>query len=280
MLKEDSGFDQVEVLWVKKLEEIYSFDKKIGSGQYGKVWTAVDVITKRLVVCKIVDRKADYVRELDHLISLRNCYGVLPIKKAVFSTLNLCMEFDLGETSLYNYIRKRPSGSLKDTLCDSMRVAYQLLQSLAEIHANGIVHRDLKSSNIVMLNKKAWIIDFGMSKRLVDPNGQDVSFYEIVTSTYRAPELWRPVKSRKNSDSDSDASDDEDNQPRKYDKTADVWSLGCILFELLTKESPFTGQRESDVRKRIAGHVLHSGSKVSDSVWIDKVTFVQYCSNS
>jgi tRNA A-37 threonylcarbamoyl transferase component Bud32 len=75
------------------------------------------------------------------------------------------MEFDLGETSLYNYIRKRPHTTLKELLCDSMKIIYQLLQSLAGMHTHGIVHRDLKSSNVVMLNDKAWIIDLGMSKR-------------------------------------------------------------------------------------------------------------------
>jgi serine/threonine protein kinase len=162
-------------VWVKNLEEIYTFDKKIGSGQYGKVllvpvlkiqvWTAVDHISGKMVVCKIVERKIDYLRELDHLITLRSCYGVLPIKKAVFCTKKLCMEFDLAETSLYNFIKKRQIIDLGDYLYESLKIFYQLLISLDEMHINGIVHRDLKSTNIVMMKKNPWVIDLGMSKR-------------------------------------------------------------------------------------------------------------------
>jgi tRNA A-37 threonylcarbamoyl transferase component Bud32 len=72
----------------------------------------------------------------------------------------------LGETSLYHYIKKKKKySSLKEHLIDALRITYRISKSIAEMHANGIVHRDLKSGNVVILNEKAWVIDLGMSKR-------------------------------------------------------------------------------------------------------------------
>lgn len=301
----------MKVLWVKKLEDIYKFGDSIGSGTYGSVRRAINLESKERVVCKIVSRKGDYVRELDHLISLRKCYGVLPLKMACFTTSELCLEFEEGDCSLQKYIKERklskrkPDEDLLVILYEALSITNQLLITMVHVHTNDIVHRDLKTGNIVMTKDdkgvRAWTIDFGMSKRIIGTeDNRDISHYAIVTATYRAPELWRIPKniitSKLNESIDEDDDEDENDddaeylpveddiqnnnnvfsqvpgkinqenikfppvvsgKDRIYNSRVDVWSIGCILFEIITGYCPFSADREKDVRRRIAGHILH-----------------------
>lgn len=241
----------IKVLWVSNIDDIYILGKEVGQGQYGsvrKAYCKILGLVNPKCVCKLVQRKDDYVRELDHLIALRKCYGILPIRRAVFSKDNLAIEFDEAESNLAKYIRANMHTPLKTRLYEALSITNQLLISLAHIHENHIVHRDLKSGNVVITHDdsgvRAWIIDFGMSKRIVEcENSKDISCYEIVTSTYRAPELWKTEASMISG--------------REYNSKIDVWSVGCILYELVTGDSPFNGNTTDDVRKKISAHCLH-----------------------
>jgi serine/threonine protein kinase len=287
-----------KVLWVKNLEDIYKFGSSIGTGSYGKVLKAFNVETKQNVVCKIVSRKGDYVRELDHLISLRKCYGVLPIRQAIFTTSQLCLEFQEGESSLQKYIKdrkissKKPEEDLRSLLYEALSITNQLLITMSHIHTNNIVHRDLKSGNIVITRDekgvRAWTIDFGMSKRIIGTDdNQDVSNYEIVTATYRAPELWRPARNINDNDDSEEEEDDsvefipieeEKNEPttakvskeRKYNQRVDIWSVGCILFEIIAGYCPFTGKDEKEIREKISGHMIHILGSHDTTICLEK----------
>lgn len=104
-----NSFIPVQV--VKHMSDLYSYDTQttLGSGQYGSVYKVyrLKYITHKALykksgshcVIKIVKRDRGYLRELDHLITLRGCYSVLPINRAVFSTEKLAMEFAQG---IYN----------------------------------------------------------------------------------------------------------------------------------------------------------------------------------
>lgn len=152
---------------------------------------------------------------------------------------------------------------------DALSITHQLLVTALHIHTNRIVHRDLKSGNVVITHDdkgvRAWTIDFGMSKRIIGTeDNTDVSNYEIVTATCRAPELWRPDFPPESSD-DSVLDDSEtcidDTMPRMYNQKVDIWSIGCILFEIITGSGPFSAVDEIGVRKRLAGHILHITGK-------------------
>lgn len=260
----------MKVLWVKKLEDIYKLGEGIGRGSYGKVYLATNTETKQKCVCKIVERQNDYVREVDHLICLRKCYGVLPIRQAIFTNSKLCMEFEIAECSLQSYLEKRViernETGLKARLLEALSITNQLLISISHIHANNIIHRDIKSSNVVITRDsdglRAWVIDFGMSKRVVTSQGsdEDVSFYDIVTATYRAPEIWR-----------LEDDNEDDPEQREYTSKIDVWSIGCILYEVITGECPFTGKNEDDIRKKIAGHIIYTTGKHNTHIYKKKI---------
>jgi serine/threonine protein kinase len=111
----------------------------------------------------------------------------------------------------------------------------QLVSATDYLHSHWIVHRDLKTSNLLMNNRgQMKVADFGMARYFGDPPPKMTQL--VVTLWYRAPELLL-------------GADD-------YGKEVDVWSIGCIFGELLTKEPLLQGKNEVDqLSKVITGRV-------------------------
>lgn len=105
---------------------------------------------------------------------------------------------------------------------DNVRnISLQILQGLNFLHSNGIVHCDLKPSNIVFCDNcsnKIKIIDFGLSKK----EGEVVE-HKVQTVNYRAPEVW---------------------MNEKYECPIDMWSFGAILYEMLIGDFMFCGEKD------------------------------------
>src|ERR1700678_4146734 len=167
----------VAVSYVENISDEYELGAVLGEGTYGKVLCArrKNVNKKRHkssrnCVLKIVEIREDCIRELDHLISTRKCFRVLRINAAVLTQDKLCMEFDRGECTLWNHIKRRPEDMTREqVLTEALDFTAKILTSLVHIHDRGIAHRDLKSDNIMILRDDngetlPWIIDFGMSK--------------------------------------------------------------------------------------------------------------------
>ncbi|KAI9661173.1 MAG: hypothetical protein M1821_009500 [Bathelium mastoideum] len=105
-------------------------------------------------------------------------------------------------------------------------ILLQLTSAVAYLHSHWILHRDLKTSNILMNNRgEIKIADFGMARFTGDPPPPALTQL-VVTLWYRAPELLLGTS--------------------VYDFAVDIWSLGCIFAELLTKDPLFQGARELD----------------------------------
>ncbi len=189
-----------EIDFVDNFSKIYSFKEEVGKGRYGIVKKSrvkkEKNNTETYYACKIVKRKNDYLREVDHLLTCKECKGVLPIQKVLFTTDSMLMQFPLGK-SFVDYIESKLFTCLHSHLEYTIKNCIYLLKTVREIHKRGIVHRDIKPSNIILWDEsgnveKPYLIDFGYSKRIKDlvkiPDN-----YDIVTSTYRAPELFNLV---------------------------------------------------------------------------------------
>lgn len=101
----------------------------------------------------------------------------------------------------------------------------QLLSATALMHANWIVHRDLKTSNLLMNNRgMIKVADFGLARYFGDPLPAMTQL--VVTLWYRSPELLLGTK--------------------EYDTAVDMWSIGCIFAELISKEPLLQGKSEID----------------------------------
>ena len=201
----------------------------IGCGAYGQVCSADDQILRRKVAIKKVARPFQTVvhakrtyRELRMLKHMNhdNIIGLFD----VFTPSMTMKEF--GDVYLVTHLMDIDMAKLMKTqhlTQDHVQFfIYQILRGLKYVHSAGVIHRDLKTSNIaVNEDNELRILDFGLARQTDD----EMTGY-VFTRWYRAPEVilsWT-----------------------HYDTTADVWSVGCIMAEMLTGKPLFPGNDHID----------------------------------
>lgn len=207
----------------------YSLIRPIGQGAYGIVCSATDQLTGHNVAikkiagvanntidCKRTLREMKLLRHFKHenVISLQDVYvpgGDIPDFRDVYTVT------ELMDTDLHNIITSKQG--LTDDHCQYF--TYQILRALKHIHSANVLHRDLKPSNILLNgNCDLKICDFGLAR--VNPEQQANLTAYVATRWYRAPEImlsWRA-----------------------YTNAVDMWSVGCILGEILLGRPLFPGR--------------------------------------
>jgi serine/threonine protein kinase/tetratricopeptide (TPR) repeat protein len=221
----------------------YRITDKLGVGGQGAVYKATDAKLGRTVVIKVIppelsakeanlkrfEREARLASSLDHP--------------------NICTIFDLDEVDGVHFIamqfvegknvRQLVAGrplELKTTLLIGLQVA----DALAAAHSRGIIHRDIKSGNVMVTSSgQVKVLDFGLAKLLDDTEAAKTGIHRTEltevgipygTATYAAPEQARGDR---------------------VDKRADIFSLGVLLYEMLTGTWPFRGKTTIDVRHAV-----------------------------
>jgi mitogen-activated protein kinase 1/3 len=216
-----------------------TFIKKVGSGAYGTVASFQDKggDQKKYAVKKITDAFHDLVdgkrilREVKLLRFMRHdniscILDLYPPDSPDFEDIYIVT--DLMETDLHRVIYS------KQVLNEEHHqyFVYQILRGLLYMHSANVVHRDLKPSNI-LVNKNCdlKICDFGLARGFGgDEDDPSLTDY-VVTRWYRAPEVVLLAS--------------------EYTKSIDVWSVGCILCELIGRKPIFTGKDHLDQIKKI-----------------------------
>jgi len=208
--------------------ERYDLIQKLGKGAYGIVWKALDKKYKQIVAVKKVfdafhnatDAQRTY-REVIFLQELNGHENIIRLRNIIKAENNkdLYLVFDHMEADLHHVIR---ANILEDI--HKQYIVYQLLKGLKYIHSADLIHRDLKPSNI-LINSDCHIklADFGLA-RSVASTAEDTNIKltdYVATRWYRAPEILLGST--------------------KYSKAVDMWSVGCILGELIVGKAIFQG---------------------------------------
>jgi mitogen-activated protein kinase 15 len=233
-MKQNNEKDTVEVLEDHIIKR-FSIHKKVGKGAYGVVFKATDKKTKEIVALKKLygafrdstdsQRTFREVMLLQELNGHDNIIRLLNVINAQ-NDIDLYLIFEFMESDLYNVIR---AGILKDV--HKRYIVHQILKALKFIHSADIIHRDLKPSNI-FINSDCHIKigDFGLARTLSGNNRYQAIITDYVaTRWYRAPEMIM--------------------NSSKYTKPIDMWSVGCILAELITGRPLFPGKSTKDMLK-------------------------------
>ncbi len=216
--------------------------EKIGAGGMGAVYRARDTQLERIVALKVVGERflADETARARLLREARTA--------SALNHPNICTIHEVGEAEgetfiAMEFVEGRPLNALvRDQglpVETAVRYGTQIADALAHAHERGVVHRDLKSANVVITPEgRVKVLDFGLAKRL--PQGAAEATRSMASLTeagsivgtlhYMAPELLR-------------------GEPA--DARSDLWALGVVLYEMLAGKLPFHGQTPFDLSSAI-----------------------------
>ena len=230
---------------------------KIGEGSYSTVLKVQRIedgniyALKRVKFYKLSDKeKENALNEIRILASVKN-KNVISYKEAFFdekdSSLGIVMEYaDKGD--LFQLITERKKTKNYFTEQEVWKIFIQLLNGLKALHDFKILHRDIKSANVFLFKDgSAKLGDLNVSK--VAKKG--LGYTQTGTPYYASPEVWKDLS---------------------YDNKSDIWSLGCVLYEMITLFPPFRAQNmENLFKKVIKGEI----SKIPDKYSFDLFTVIQ-----
>ncbi len=207
----------------------YRITEKLGEGGMGVVYKAEDTQLRRTVALKFLPRETLDEEEVKARL-IREAQAA-----AALDHPNICQVFGIheedGETfiamayidgpSLAEKIKERPL-----PLDESLTIATQIAEGLHEAHEKGVVHRDIKPQNILLTAKgQVKILDFGLAS-LTGRSKLTKTGTTLGTPAYMAPEQL---------------------EGKGVDRRADVWALGCVLYEMLTQKTPFDADYEQAI---------------------------------
>ena len=223
---------------------VYEVTAQIGVGGMGEVYLATDTNLKRQVAIKVLpdlvaadaERVARFQREAEVLAALNhpNIAHIHGLERTA-GTIALVMELVEGPT-LADRIAQGPI-----PVDVALPIAKQIAEALETAHEQGIIHRDLKPTNIkVRADGTVKVLDFGLAK-VMEPTGA------LLTSVSQSPTITPPAMTQAGVILGTAAyMSPEQARGKVVDKRTDIWSFGCVLYEMLTGRIAFPGETLSD----------------------------------
>ena len=260
--------------WVQKLKLVMNyqniFDKYIlkeivGKGKFSTVYRAIDKIKNQTVAIKIIDKRILKLNELDLIKTeidiLKICQHpyVVTLYEVIetYAHIDIVLEY-CKISNLYQYLHNK---NFNLTELQIVTYIHKISKAVYSMHNLGIIHRDLKLSNIALASEKEdiRILDFGLSK-IIGPGETCSESYG--TPGYAAPEVIN-----------------EDN----YGFKIDVWSIGAITYFMCTSKLPFDYVTKGLKVKNIVINTLNDEIKFKDDCWKkfskEAIQFIKGCMN-
>ncbi|KAJ2612250.1 kinase subunit of RNA polymerase II carboxy-terminal domain kinase I [Coemansia sp. RSA 1365] len=215
--------------------QLYTQISMVGKGTYGMVYKARNKETGQVVALKRM--RIDTVRDGFPITAMReirllkqlqhpNITQVLDVVPESGKAVNVVMEYmDYDLSGLINHPQWSPDLAQRKSLMQ------QLLEGLGFMHERGILHRDIKGSNL-LVNRQGQVkfVDFGLARSFHHTRMQELT-NRVITLWYRPPELLLGTT--------------------LYGPEVDIWSLGCVILELFLKKPAFQGQDDIDQLEQI-----------------------------
>lgn len=215
----------------------YKVLERIGSGAMGSIYRAEHTALAKPVVIKVLHRHL--VGDESHIkrfhrearaasrLNQPNCISVLDFGQTEDGWLYICMEYVSGRDLCRILFEERRLDPER-----AVRIASQVLDALDEAHNQGVIHRDLKPENIMIERLRmnpdfVKVLDFGIAKiRDTDGRADSTGFKTATGMVFGTPEYMSPEQIR----------------GEDLDGRSDLYSLGIVLYQMLSGELPFTGE--------------------------------------
>jgi NIMA (never in mitosis gene a)-related kinase len=202
----------------------FIIQKELGRGSFGVVYLVHQRVTKQCYVLKRINighihakyqqaalREVEILKKISHPNIIKYHFSFIED-----NTLNIITEYAEGG-DLYQLLQKHRSRRTLVPESELWRIFHEMTSALSYLHMNNIIHRDVKCQNVFLTkNLTVKLGDLGASKLMT----AEMQATRVGTPLYLAPEMVKQ-------------------QP--YDHKIDIWGLGCILYTLAAKESPFVG---------------------------------------
>ena len=229
----------------------YTLERELGRGGMATVWLARDLKHDRPVALKVLRPEIAaalgperFLREITLTAGLDHPH-ILPLLDSdeAAGFLYYAMPYVAGES-----LRQRLTREQSLPLDDALQITREVADALGYAHGRGIVHRDIKPENILLAGGHARVADFGIATALTAAAGDRLTATGIAVGTpaYMSPEQGAGS--------------------RELDGRSDLYSLGCVLYEMLGGETPYTGPTPQAILAKKLSAPLPRISVVRDAV--------------
>src|SRR5512138_42441 len=213
----------------------YRVERELGAGGMATVYLARDLRHDRDVAIKVLHPELAaalgaerFLAEIKTTARLQHPHILPLLDSGDAGGLYYVMPYVSGDT-----LRSRLDREGQLPVDEAVRIAREVADALAHAHAAGVVHRDIKPENILLQDGHARVADFGIALAIEQAGGTRLTQtgLSLGTPQYMAPEQAMGE--------------------RTIDARADIYSLGCVLYEMLTGEPPFTGPTAQAIVARV-----------------------------
>ncbi len=218
------------------LADRYRIERELGQGGMATVYLAEDVRHHRKVAVKVLHPELSavigserFLKEIELTANLQHPH-ILPLfdSGAADGLLYYVMPFVEGET-----LRTRLTREKQLPIADAVRIASEVASALDYAHRRNVIHRDIKPENILLHDGRALVADFGIALAVVQAGGSRMTQTGMSLGT---PQYMSPEQAM---------------GEREISARSDLYALGCVAYEMLTGEPPFTGPTAQAIVARV-----------------------------